>query len=353
MWTIPFFRSVSAGSVGGSTSGRGPGTGRGRGVRPFGNRIGAGLGAVVVGLLVGLATVSPAEENVARADSVVSAPSERILVNRDHEGLALQGYDPVAYFTDGNPAKGDPRYRSTWRDATYYFASAEHKQLFDADPARYEPAYGGYCGYAASIDRLSPISPLFFDVVEGRLVLQHNEKAYGLWHRDVAGSLAAADRNWPGLVDRNGTGRSHLVNTDASGLALQGYDVLAYFEEDRAVRGAAEHEAVYDGARYHFTSEARRAKFESDPAKYVPAFGGYCAYAASIDKISPIDPDIFQIEEGRLLLQHTQKAYDLFNADTRGSLVRADANWPGLVAKNGMRSGGSSFARQVRNFLGL
>jgi YHS domain-containing protein len=274
-------------------------------------------------------------------------------VNRDHEGLALQGYDPVAYFTDGKPTKGDSRYRSTWRDATYFFASAEHKQLFDADPIRYEPAYGGYCGYAASIDRLSPISPLFFDVVDGRLVLQHNEKAYDLWHRDVAASLAAADRNWPGLVDRNGTGRTHLVNTDATGLALQGYDPLAYFEENRALRGSAEHEAVYDGARYHFTSEARRAKFESDPAKYVPAFGGYCAYAASIDKISPIDPEIFQIEDGRLLLQHTQKAYDLFNADTRGSLERADANWPGLVAKNGTRSGGPSFARRVRNFLGL
>ncbi|MFO0691819.1 MAG: YHS domain-containing (seleno)protein [Myxococcota bacterium] len=309
------------------------------------------LSILALGLFAatGSLAASPGEDPAASAPS----PDERILVNRDHEGVALQGYDPVAYFTDGRPTKGDPRHHSTWQDATYHFASAEHKRLFDADPARYAPAYGGYCGYAASIDRLSPVSPLVFDVVEGRLVLQHNQKAYDLWHRDVAASLAAADRNWPGLVERNGTGRTHLVNTDGTGLALQGYDPLAYFEEGRAVRGSAEHEAVYDGARYHFTSEERRAKFESDPAKYVPAFGGYCAYAASIDKISPIDPEIFQIEDGRLLLQHTQKAYDLFNADTPGNLKRADANWPGLVAKNGTRSGGPSFARRVRNFLGL
>lgn len=292
---------------------------------------------------------------VVLADSRSDAPQidERVLVNRDHAGLALQGYDPVAYFTDGKPVKGDPRHQSTWRDATYHFASAAHKKLFDADPARYEPAYGGYCGYAASIDRLSPISPQFFDVEGGRLILQHNQKAYDLWHEDVAASLQSADRNWPGLVERNGTGRSRLVNTDSTGLAVQGYDVLAYLEENRAVRGSSEHEAVYDGARYWFTSEARRAKFESDPAKYVPAFGGFCAYAASIDKISPIDPEIFQVEDGRILLQHTQKAYDLFNVDPRASLARADANWPGLVARNGKHGGGPTLARRIRNFFGL
>jgi YHS domain-containing protein len=285
--------------------------------------------------------------------SPTTSEPERILVNRDHAGVALQGYDPVAYFTDGKPTPGDPRHRSLYRDAVYYFSSAEHKRLFDAEPARYEPAYGGYCGYAASIDRLSPISPEFFDLVDGRLVLQHNAKAYRLWHEDVAKSLASADRNWPGLVERNGTGPSRLINTDENGLAIQGYDPLAYLEENRAVHGSPEHEAVYDGARYRFTSEERRAKFEANPAKYVPAFGGFCAYAASIDKISPIDPEIFQVVDGRILLQHTQKAYDLFNADTRASLARADANWPGLVAKNGSRAGGPSLENRIRNFLGL
>lgn len=290
----------------------------------------------------------------AGADSSPTTPdTARILVNRDNAGVALQGYDPVAYFSDARPVKGDRRHHSLYRDAIYHFASAEHKRLFDADPARYEPAYGGYCGYAASIDRLSPISPEFFDVVDGRLVLQHNAKAYRLWHEDVARSLASADRNWPGLVERNGTGPSRLINTDDTGLAIQGHDPLAYLEENRAVRGSAEHEAIYDGARYRFTSEARRAKFESNPAKYVPAFGGFCAYAASIDKISPIDPEIFQVVNGRILLQHTRKAYDLFNVDTQASLARADANWPGLVAKNGSRAGGPSLENRIRNFLGL
>src|SRR5262245_45061074 len=88
----------------------------------------------------------------------------KTLVLKNKEGAAILGYDPVAYFTDGKPAKGDPKFKSTYEGANYYFASAEHKALFEANPAKYAPAYGGYCGYAASINRLSPISPEWFQI---------------------------------------------------------------------------------------------------------------------------------------------------------------------------------------------
>ena len=64
----------------------------------------------------------------------------------------------------------------------------------------------------------------------------------------------------------------------------------------------------------------------------MPAYGGFCGYAASIDKVSPVDPKIFQIHEGRLILQHTPKAYRLFNEDLAGNVARADRNWPGPAA---------------------
>src|SRR5437016_9928131 len=86
-------------------------------------------------------------------------PDHKVLVLKNKDGAAILGYDAVAYFTENKPLKGDPRFQSEYEGAKYYFASSEHKALFDANPAKYAPAYGGYCGYAASIDRLSPSSP--------------------------------------------------------------------------------------------------------------------------------------------------------------------------------------------------
>jgi YHS domain-containing protein len=133
-----------------------------------------------------------------------AAHAEKTLINKDKTGLALQGYDPVAYFTDGKPVKGDAKFTASYRGATYRFASDEHKKMFEADPAKYEPQFGGYCGYAASINKISPISPHFWQVLDGRLVLQHNNKALTLWNKDVPGNLKKADENWPGLVEKNG-----------------------------------------------------------------------------------------------------------------------------------------------------
>ncbi len=137
-----------------------------------------------------------------RAESAGDGP--RVLVNVDDKGVALKGYDPVAYFTDNKAVQGDRRWRSGYRGGIYLFASAEHKAMFDAEPMRYEPQFGGYCGYAASINKVSDIGPEWFEILAGRLVLQHNAKAWRLWHEDVAGNLVKADQNWPGLIRREG-----------------------------------------------------------------------------------------------------------------------------------------------------
>lgn len=263
------------------------------------------------------------------------ASDAKVLVNVDGSGLALEGYDPVAFFTDNKPVEGSAKFQSRHAGAYYRFASAEHKSLFEAAPEKYAPAYGGYCGYAASIDRLSPVDVKFFQILDGRLVLQHNQRAWDKWNADLAANIVKADANWPRLVERNGSGEKRLVNLDSMGVALMGYDPVAYFTDGAPVMGDAAIEAVYDGARYHFASQEHRETFERDPARYAPAFGGFCGYAASINKISPVDPKIFQVLDGRLVLQHTPKAYRLFNEDPRGALARADRNWPGLVQCEG------------------
>jgi YHS domain-containing protein len=128
----------------------------------------------------------------------VLAPGAEV-VNIDKNGLALQGYDPVAYFTDGKSVKGSPEFIASYKGATYQFTSAEHKQLFEKSPAKYEPQFGGFCGYAASINKLAPIEVEYFQILHDRLILQHNKKAWDLWHKDVEGNLNNADANWPNL----------------------------------------------------------------------------------------------------------------------------------------------------------
>ena len=121
------------------------------------------------------------------------------VVNVDPKGLALQGYDPVGYFTDNKPIKGDPKFTASYKGGTYQFATAAHKKTFERNPAKYAPQFGGFCGYAASINKLAPIEVEFFQVLHGRLVMQHNEKAWKLWHQNVEGNLKKADANWPTL----------------------------------------------------------------------------------------------------------------------------------------------------------
>lgn len=258
------------------------------------------------------------------------AEGQKVLVNVDKDGLAIEGYDPVAYFMQRKAVKGEPKYRSATGGAVYQFASAEDKATFDADPARYQPQYGGYCAYAASISTVSPIDPNFWEIVDGRLLLQHNQKAWDAWHKDASGNLVKADRNWPALVERNGAAPSALLNIDKDGLALDGYDPTSYFIDGKPVKGDPALTRQFQGATYRFVDADHKNAFEKDPTKYRPEFGGFCGYAASTDKVSTVNPEIWQLVDGHLVLQHTSEAYDLFNADVQGNYAKAERNWPGL-----------------------
>lgn len=262
----------------------------------------------------------------------------KTLINKTAAGLALQGYDPVAYFTDQKPIKGSPSFSADFDGATYYFASAAHRDQFLQAPAKYAPAFGGYCGYAASIDRLSPVDPAYFQIIEGRLILQHNQRALDKWNVDVPANLTKANANWPSLVDRNGTSSRTLLNVDSRGVAIEGYDPVSYFTDGKPAKGQPAIEATYNGALYHFVSQANRETFEKDPAKYVPAYGGFCGYAASVGKVRPVDPKLWSIIDGQLVLQHSKGAVELWEKDVSGNKKKADQYWPRLViAKAGKK----------------
>ena len=125
------------------------------------------------------------------------------LLNLDKSGLAIQGYDPVAYFTDHKAVKGDEKFKAEHNGATYYFSSDEHRAMFEKEPAKYEPLFGGYCGYGASRNALAPITPDAFVIVDGHLVLQKSKRVLGYWNEDPQENFKKAQSNWPGLVEKN------------------------------------------------------------------------------------------------------------------------------------------------------
>jgi YHS domain-containing protein len=113
------------------------------------------------------------------------------------DGFALKGYDPIAYFTVGQPTKGVDQYTYRWKGVTYRFTSAENLQRFKADPEKYLPQYGGYCAYAMSLDRIADIDPYRWAIVGGKLYLNNGFIAQDLWSLNKSGNIASADHNWP------------------------------------------------------------------------------------------------------------------------------------------------------------
>jgi YHS domain-containing protein len=128
----------------------------------------------------------------------------KTLQNLDKAGLAIQGYDPVAFFTDGKPVKGKPEFTANHKGATYRFASQEHKDLFVKNPEKYEPQFGGYCAYGVSKNGLYSIEPEAFQIVDGKLLLQYDKGARDNFNKDAKGNLSKANANWPGLVEKKG-----------------------------------------------------------------------------------------------------------------------------------------------------
>jgi len=131
------------------------------------------------------------------------------------------------------------------------------------------------------------------------------------------------------------TASKSLLNLDKTGVAIQSYDPVAFFTDHKPMKGDQKFLLKHDGAIYFFASKEHKDLFKADPAKYMPEFGGYCAYGVSRNKLVEIDVNAFQIVDGKLLLQYSKGVRDDFNKDPKGNLVKAAANWVGLLEKNG------------------
>lgn len=115
-------------------------------------------------------------------------------------GIAVDGSDVVAYYTEGRPVAGDPSITLDWNGATWRFASTANREAFAADPEAYAPKYGGYCSYAASNGYIAPTVPEAWTIVDDRLYLNFSLRVRELWSQDIPDRIAAADANWPGIL---------------------------------------------------------------------------------------------------------------------------------------------------------
>lgn len=113
---------------------------------------------------------------------------------------AIEGYDPVAYFTAGEPRKGRDEFSYQWQDATFKFSSAENLAAFKAAPEKYAPQYGGYCAYAVSEGATASTVPEAWSIVDGKLYLNYSRGVKKRWSKDIPGRIAKADKNWPNVL---------------------------------------------------------------------------------------------------------------------------------------------------------
>ncbi|WP_026308561.1 YHS domain-containing (seleno)protein [Spirosoma spitsbergense] len=115
------------------------------------------------------------------------------------DNQAIRGYDPVAYFTENKPVKGNPNYSYTHKETNWLFASAANRDAFKADPDRYMPQYGGYCAYGLSQGHKAPTDPEAWTIVDDKLYLNYNPKVKTKWVQRQADNIQQADQNWPKL----------------------------------------------------------------------------------------------------------------------------------------------------------
>lgn len=119
-----------------------------------------------------------------------------------HSGKAIRGYDPVAYFTEGKPLKGDEKLVYNWNNADWYFSSQTNLDLFKANPEKYAPQYGGYCAFGLSDGHKAPTDADAWTIENGKLYLNYNLQVRNEWAKEKKQRIEKADKNWPEVKNK-------------------------------------------------------------------------------------------------------------------------------------------------------
>lgn len=136
------------------------------------------------------------------------------------------------------------------------------------------------------------------------------------------------------ITTASADGGAKKINTNASNVAILGYDTVAYFTLAKATKGKPEFNASWQDVTWHFASAENRELFVADPQHYAPKFGGFCAMALTRGVVKTIDPQAWVIVDGRLYLNFSDDARDRLEHDLHGNIERSERNWAELQARN-------------------
>ena len=118
----------------------------------------------------------------------------------ESSGLAIHGYDPVAYFEQGKAIPGDKSIIYEHEGVSWSFSSEKNRDLFAANADQFVPQYGGYCSFAASRGYVADADPTAWQIVNGKLYLNYNNRVHRKWANNISENIIAGDKNWPGLA---------------------------------------------------------------------------------------------------------------------------------------------------------
>lgn len=156
---------------------------------------------------------------------------------------------------------------------------------------------------------------------------QSRRQFFGAMARATAIAAALSLTGMAHAYDENSTSE---VNVDGKGLALKGYDPVSYFASSGPVLGKEKYTAQHAGANYRFATAANRDTFVSNPGKYAPAYGGFCAMGVALEKKLDVDPKAWRVVDGRLYLNVSKDVQKRWLDDVPGNLRQAELNWPRL-----------------------
>lgn len=146
----------------------------------------------------------------------------------------------------------------------------------------------------------------------------------------LAAALAAAALSAPAPAHAD---ERPVYTAPLSNLGAGGYDVVAYFTDNRPVRGAPQFRVTHNGVEYRFSSAEHQAAFERNPTRYLPQYGGYCAWAVSQGYTASANPRNWRIVDGRLYLNYNTEVQRRWEQDINGHIRSADANWPRVLGR--------------------
>ena len=152
---------------------------------------------LIIAIIALASSIASASCRASEADAVSKKGVEPFYKT---DGLALKGFDPVAYFTEGKPVEGLARFEAEWNGAKWNFATEQNREMFTREPEKYAPQYGGYCAWAVGHGYTAKGDPEAWKIVDGKLYLNYNRDVKKRWEEDIPGYISKGDENWPAFL---------------------------------------------------------------------------------------------------------------------------------------------------------